>query len=380
MRPLLFATLLISTLAPSGHALADTSVHIVAAGETLGALASRYHVSVAELRRWNELPSDRIRIGQSLTVNDDPPLRYRTVPGDTLGCIAQRYGVPLATIREDNPRVRRRLEVGVSLILRGGTDPRARDAQGGSEPRHHRVAPGENLTRIARRYHTTLAALRTANPDLDPDRIRIGMQLVVGRGARSESVGVAWCGHIAGAEQLGDHPAYVLRNPARSWATVLTIRRLRRGFDVVHRRHPDAPRVRVHDLSLPGGGAIDDHRSHQSGRDVDVTYYRRTGCSRRSGCPLERIDPAQLDVRRQWTLFRAWLTRGDAEAIYVDYGLQRALYREARRRGATRAQLRRWFQHPRGRRSREGIIRHFPNHRDHFHVRFACARGERRCR
>jgi LysM repeat protein len=409
----------------AASAAADDGVHVVAAGESLVELAGRYGVSVEQLRRWNDLEGDTIRVGQELTV--DPGLRYTTVPGDTLGCIAQRFGVPLARILADNPHVSpRRLEVGQTLTLRGAVDPRV-EAQPAAtrvsvEPgdtlsdlaaRHgvsvedvlaanegldpdrlrvgaeltvpgrpaivHRVARGDTLTRIAARYGVELATLRAANPGIEPDRLRVGAELTIRGGRRSESVGAPNCGHIVGSVQLGPHPAYVLRNPERAWGTATTVARIRRGFDAVRRAHPRAPRVRVHDLSLRGGGPIDDHRSHQSGRDVDITYYQRRGCGR-EGCPLERVDPDELDVRRQWTLLRHWLRRGDVEAIYIDYVLQAPLYREARRRGATRAQLREWFQYPRGRWHADGAIRHFPNHRDHLHVRFACRRGEDDCR
>ncbi len=361
-------------------AAADPRVHVVAAGETLGELAQRYRVSIDELRRWNELPDDTIRVGQPLAVEQVPRIHYRTVPGDTLSCIAQRYGVSQAQLREDNPRLGPRLEAGTRLVIVGGRDPRAGDDAGSTTPVEHRVAAGENLTRIAERFHLTLATLLEMNPGLDPDHVRVGRRLTVGRQAASESVGVPWCGHVAGARQLGEHPGYVLRNADRAWATERTIQRLRRGFDDLRRRDRRAPRARVHDLSLEGGGPIDDHRSHQSGRDVDITYFQRRGCGGPGGCPLERVDPGQLDARRQWMLFEGWVRRGEAEAIYVDYALQAPLHREARRRGATAAQLARWFQYPRGPRHAEGVVRHFPNHRDHFHVRFGCARGERRCR
>lgn len=376
MRRAALVALVLLTTAPAS---ADPLVHVVAVGDTLGELAERYRVSVSQLRSWNHLRGDTIRVGQTLTVEDVPTIRYRTVPGDTLGCIAQRHRISVSRIREDNPHLRRRLDAGVTLRLRGAVDPRAHDSDEATAPEHHTVTRGENLTRIARRAGITLEALRALNPTLADDRVRVGQRLVVGQAPRSESVGVPWCGHIAGARQLGRHPAYVLRNPARSWATASTITRLRRGFDHMQRRHRRAPRVRVHDLSLRHGGAIDDHRSHQSGRDVDITYYRRRGCGR-NGCPLEDVDPGDLDVRRQWALLRTWLERDELEAVYIDYALQRPLYREARRRGATRAQLRRWFQFPRGRRAREGVVRHFPHHRDHLHARFACSRGERRCR
>jgi hypothetical protein len=136
--------------------------------------------------------------------------------------------------------------------------------------------------------------------------------------------------------------------------------------------------VRVHDLSLRGGGRIDDHQTHQSGRDADITYYQRRRCGE-DGCPLRTLGPEDLDVERQWTLLHHWLERGEIEVIYVDRTLQEPLYREARRRGATEDELDRWFQYPRAATSDRGLIRHYPNHANHVHVRFACHPSEPRC-
>ena len=91
------------------------------------------------------------------------------------------------------------------------------------------------------------------------------------------------------------------------------------------------------------------------------------------------IDPDDLDVRRTWRLLRHWLVRGEAHEIDVDYAWQEPLYREARRRGASDAELAAWFQYPRGAGDAHGIVRHLPNHRDHVHVRFVCDPRETRC-
>ncbi len=45
--------------------------------------------------------------------------------------------------------------------------------------RHYRVVPGDNYTRIAARYGTTVRALITANPNQDPLRLYVGQTLTV---------------------------------------------------------------------------------------------------------------------------------------------------------------------------------------------------------
>lgn len=373
MRDRIFAVVIV--MLASGTAAADTRVHVVAAGESLELLARRYRTSAEALRELNGLASDLILVGQELTVDPAGAVRYTTVPGDTLSCIAERYGVSADRVRADNA-LRGRLEAGRTLVLRGARDPRGEDA---ASLVRHRVREGESLSRIARRYGVSLAEFVASNPSIDPDRLRAGAELLVRSRHGSASVGAATCGWIRGAVQLPRHRGYVLRDASRAWTTTRTVSRITAAFDALTRAHPRAPRVRVHDLSLRDGGPIDDHRSHQSGRDVDITYFQVRGCGA-SGCPLRAIDPEDLDVRRQWALLSHWLRRDEAEAIYVDYELQPALYREAERRGASRAELERWFQYPRGRSHQAGVIRHFPNHRDHVHVRFACDASEPRCR
>lgn len=44
-------------------------VHVVRRGDTLYELAHRYHVRIAQLKRWNALDGNAIRIGQKLTVS-----------------------------------------------------------------------------------------------------------------------------------------------------------------------------------------------------------------------------------------------------------------------------------------------------------------------
>lgn len=57
--------------APSDALLANlgrTSTHTIRRGETLSGIANRYQVSVIDLRRVNELTSDKIQVGQVITI------------------------------------------------------------------------------------------------------------------------------------------------------------------------------------------------------------------------------------------------------------------------------------------------------------------------
>lgn len=252
-------------------------------------------------------------------------------------------------------------------------------APAAAEQQVHLVKAGETLSEIARRYAVTVADLLRWNEGVRPEALAVRQPIRVNskRQPPSASIGAPWQGRLENGRQLPAHHGYAIRDRSRAWATEETIDALVDAFDEVRRRHPRAPRVAVHDLSRRQGGPMAGHRSHRSGRDVDVIYYQR-GCPQ-GLCRMVAVLPSRLAVEPQWTLFRTLITRGRAQVIFVDHGLQAALYRHAQRRGATAQQLATWFQWPRPRSVAAGTIRHFPNHRDHFHVRFACPRGDDAC-
>lgn len=97
----------------SSEKKAATTKHKVRRGETLGAIASRYGVTVDNLKDWNNLSSSRIDVGQTLIVKGNKStssLRsskssYTTHTvrnGETLGGIAERYRTTASAIRKAN--------------------------------------------------------------------------------------------------------------------------------------------------------------------------------------------------------------------------------------------------------------------------------------
>ena len=73
----------------------------VRSGQTLSAIAAKYKVSTADLRKWNKLRNDTIQSGQQLRVK--APVRVHIVKaGESLGGIAAKYKVSANALMQKN--------------------------------------------------------------------------------------------------------------------------------------------------------------------------------------------------------------------------------------------------------------------------------------
>ena len=144
----------------------------------------------------------------------------------------------------------------------------------------------------------------------------------------------------------------------------------------VQRHYPDTVRAVIGDLSEAGGGRAPPHRSHQSGRDVDMSFYVE------GNRPIRRfvtVDAGTLDAEKTWALFEGLLSTGMVQYLFVSYELQRPLYEEAQRTGWSEADLDLLFQYPRGKGEAKGLVRHARGHDDHFHLRIRCPVEDEGC-
>ena len=92
----------------------NATYHHVVAGDTVYNISKRYNISQDNLRLWNNLPDNNIKLGQRLRVKPQgysgsstsyaptSGTTHRVVAGDTLYNIAKRYGVSQNQIREWN--------------------------------------------------------------------------------------------------------------------------------------------------------------------------------------------------------------------------------------------------------------------------------------
>lgn len=95
----------------------------VVRGDTLSGIAQRHKVTVAQLKQWNQLKNNNLRIGQTLSLRASQPAKqgtasYSVKKGDSLYSIARGNGISLQQLQKLNPGVSRNLQPGQSLRLK----------------------------------------------------------------------------------------------------------------------------------------------------------------------------------------------------------------------------------------------------------------------
>ena len=104
-------------------------------GDNLGKLSEKYNVSVSDIKRWNNLRSSTIQVGQKLAIytsggakensqeSSSNNITYYTVrKGDTLNAIASRYpGVSTNQIAKWNNIDPNNIRPGMKLVVQKGS-------------------------------------------------------------------------------------------------------------------------------------------------------------------------------------------------------------------------------------------------------------------
>ena len=320
-----------------------TITYVVKKGDNVDKIAKKYDVRGADIARWNNLADiSRIRVGQKL--------RIRVPKGSVSASSSGKSSVEAPTITQQ-----------VSYV----------------------VKKGDNLGKIARKTGVSIEELKKHNKALkkNPDKLRVGQTIILRvekfNGATGVSRGLANNGSLSGGIQLKTGPGYVVRNPKRSYGTALSVGLIMDVLGAYASKYPKGPRFAVGDLSTEHGGKLKPHLSHQSGRDVDISYVNKNN---REFVGFERMNQKNLDVEKNWYVLEKFVKSGKVQYIFVDYDLQKYFYDFAKKQGYSDSELKTMIQYPNGKKSYHAIIRHSKGHADHMHVRFVCAKSDVHCK
>ena len=167
-----------------------TSTYTVKKGDGLGAIAERHGMTLQEIRELNGLKNNNIQVGQKLKVtgkaseerSEKPEAKsstYTVKKGDSLGAIAERFGVTVDQLRDWNGIKGNNIQAGQKLTIGGKSKSSSKAGRSKSaKAKTHKVRSGESLGVIAEKYGTTAAAIRRAN-GIKGDNIRVGQTLKI---------------------------------------------------------------------------------------------------------------------------------------------------------------------------------------------------------
>jgi len=137
----------------------DRVYYTVKAGDNLGAIAEKYHVTVKEIQYWNALSGNKIIAGESLVIykkNHAP----QPVPENK---------VEIKTVPEKKVEVKTVPEKKTAVVPTNKIT--ARKAV-------YKVTSGDSLWTIAKKYNTTVDNLKKLN-NLKSDKLSIGQTLII---------------------------------------------------------------------------------------------------------------------------------------------------------------------------------------------------------
>jgi penicillin-insensitive murein endopeptidase len=187
----------------------------------------------------------------------------------------------------------------------------------------------------------------------------------------SIAIGLPHRGRLVNAVQMPEGDGYDLVDAAHSWGTLESVLTLTLVLQRLHRDDPQAPVLQVGQLSRQSGGWLKRHKSHQTGRDVDLGLFYRDGSHW-----YARANAGNLDVVRTYKLVSMLLETEQVEYIFLDRSLIALLRDHAQAQGLGLDALRRMFYDKAD--APEGALRHAWGHSTHLHVRFKSPRAEAR--
>lgn len=183
-------------------------VYVVKNGDYLGRIASRNRCTVAQIKRWNGLKSNNIRVGQRLVIyrggggpstsssssstaaaapsssssstqSSTPTGTYTVKSGDTLSGIATRHGVTVNQLKQWNGLTSNNIRVGQKLKLNSSSSASSASASSSGDYSAYTVKSGDSLYSIAKNYSGVSAQDIMNFNGMSSSNIKPGMKIKI---------------------------------------------------------------------------------------------------------------------------------------------------------------------------------------------------------
>ena len=174
-----------STAVPSSTITAETKLalkttHKIVRGESLFSIADKYNVTIAELKKWNSLTSNKVLVGQSLKIFASVPLEAAKSNTEPLAQAAAPKEVKKEEVKKEEPKaVERKVEQPKEAKETIATST---SSSSSGEWTSHTVKSGESLFSLSKLYGTSIEDLIQWNA-LTSNNLKVGQSIKVAKGA-----------------------------------------------------------------------------------------------------------------------------------------------------------------------------------------------------
>ncbi|MFC1522452.1 penicillin-insensitive murein endopeptidase [Elusimicrobiota bacterium] len=192
----------------------------------------------------------------------------------------------------------------------------------------------------------------------------------------SEARGFYSNGYLVNASALpmeGDGFVKIERLRDRHYGTEEMIDHLKTIGRLFAQEFPDSARIQIGDLGVKKGGKITMHTSHQNGLDVDIAMIAVDEVEQdpdREHFDEDFVKDSKLlpsfDIEENWAVVRLAALNTSVERIFV----AKEIKLEFCKLHGDSADGKKTLH----------VLRPLGNHSDHFHIRFACPKDDKKCK
>lgn len=160
--------------------------YTVKKGDSLWSIATKFGLTVEELKKLNNLTANTLSVGQTLKVAEQATekipedyLIYSVKSGDSLYSIANKYNTTVSTLMSVNNLTSSNLKINQQLLI-----PKSEEVEIEIKPgvgTEYIVVSGDSLYSIAKKYGVSVDQIKAAN-NLQSNVLSIGQKLIIPTG------------------------------------------------------------------------------------------------------------------------------------------------------------------------------------------------------